>query len=172
MANVDKTNKLEKFYTEGILLDKVWELLNENIDISNITEFLENSAGGGNMIDYLKDKTDIPIIAYDIKNETKRDDIIELDYLKHNIDYKEGRCTFMNPPFTKGLKFFYKAIEESDYVIAILATSSIISFDYEKYGIPKMYNIKGGYKFNNKKMDICIIFYDKNNIINLDDERI
>lgn len=170
MSNLDKNNILEKFYTDKPLLEKMYEILLENIDINNISEFLENSAGSGNMIDFLKAKTDKEILAFDIYNETKRTDIKELDYLKHKLEYKANRCAFINPPFTKGLKFFYKAIEESDYVIAILASASIISFDYKKYGIPKIYIIENGYKFNGKKMEICIILYDKNNFVKIDEK--
>ena len=78
----------------------MWDILQEENIIAE--EWLENSAGSGRMVDFLKSKSDKKIIAYDIINETGREDIKECNYLKEKIEYKKGRVAFINPPFTKG----------------------------------------------------------------------
>lgn len=155
---LDVLFKSEKHYTNEELLDEMFSLMNKYHP--NPTEILENSAGSGNMIDYLKSKLDCNIIAYDILNETKREDIKECNYLKEKIDYKEGRLAFINPPFTKGLKFVYKALEECDRVIAILSQNSLINLDYDKYYLEEG-QLWRGYDFDTCKVSICIIVVRK-----------
>lgn len=129
--NTEK-GKLEKFYTSGFILDELVKELKEKINLDETTEFLENSAGDGKIIDALK-VFEKPIIAYDIIPH--RDDIIEGDYLKEKIEYKKGRVCVMNPPFSKGLKFLYKALDECDYVVSILSINSLLNIDYSKVWI-------------------------------------
>jgi hypothetical protein len=130
--NIKQDNKNEKHYTGKILLNAMNNMVQKYSPLP--TEFLENSAGSGNMIVFLKEKyPTVPIIAFDIHNETLRPDIKESDYLKEKIEYKEGRVAFINPPFQKGLKFVYKALEESDVCYFILSANSLINIDYEKY---------------------------------------
>lgn len=152
--NKNLENPLEKHYTPKFLLEDLNSLVKEFAP--NPTEFLENSAGAGFMIDYLKEQyPNTPIIAYDIYNETKREDIKECNYLKEKIDYKEGRIAFINPPFTKGLKFAYKSLEECDYCFAILSKNSLINIDYDKYYLLKAHYWKM-VDFGSCKVDVIL----------------
>jgi 16S rRNA G966 N2-methylase RsmD len=154
MANYKGDDRLEKHYTPIELLDEMWDIVERFHP--NPTEILENSAGGGAMIDYIKDKSNVNIIAYDIHNETLREDIKECNYLKEKIEYKEGRLAFINPPFQKGLKFCYKALEECDRVIAILSQNSLINIDYDKYYLEEG-QLWRNVDFGSCKVGICII---------------
>jgi len=159
MPNKSNENMNEKYYTKTEYLDIMYNMLKyNNIEAE---EWLENSAGCGNIIDYLKDKSDKNIIAYDIHNETNRDDIKECDYLKEKIEYKKGRVAFINPPFTKGLKFIYKALEECDYCIALLSINSILNLNYDKYeAIGNIFYRKKA-DFGNTNVDICFMLVKK-----------
>lgn len=152
-------NMNEKYYTKIEYLDIMYNMLkNNNIEAE---EWLENSAGCGNIIDYLKGKSDKNIIAYDIHNETNRSDIKECNYLKEKIEYKKGRVAFINPPFTKGLKFIYKALDECDYCIALLSISSILNLNYDKYeAIGNIFYRKKA-DFGNTTVDICFMLVKK-----------
>lgn len=156
-------NMEEKHYTPLFLINKMWDILQEeNIQAE---EWLENSAGAGAMIDFLKLKSDKNILAYDILNETGREDIKECNYLKEKIEYKKGRVAFINPPFTKGLKFCYKALEECDYCIAMLSITSILNLDYDKYEAIGYIYYKKNAKFENVNVDICIMLLKKKDVL-------
>jgi len=156
-------NMEEKHYTPLLLINKMWDILQEeNIQAE---EWLENSAGAGAMIDFLKLKSDKNILAYDILNETGREDIKECNYLKEKIEYKKGRVAFINPPFTKGLKFCYKALEECDYCIALLSITSILSLDYDKYEAIGSIYYKNKVAFENAVVDICIMLLKKKDVL-------
>ena len=131
MGNYKGEDRLEKHFTPPQLLDAMWNLA-KDIDA---TEYMENSAGDGAIIDYVIKPTGKPYIAYDIQNDTKREDIKECDYLKEKIEYKKGRVAIINPPFNKGLKFVYKALTEGDWCIALLSPSSLLNMDYTKYWV-------------------------------------
>lgn len=156
MANYKGKDRLEKHYTT----DRLYEhMKNEILDIfykEEITEFLETSAGDGRLADALKRDYNLPVKAYDIFNETKREDIIEGDYLKQKIDYKKGRVCFQNPPFAKGLKFIYKSLEECDYCVSILSINSFLNIDYDKYEVDTI-DVFRKYDFGTCKVDICIV---------------
>lgn len=149
----------EKHYTPEFLIQKMWDILQEENIIAE--EWLENSAGSGRMVDFLKSKSDKKIIAYDIINETGREDIKECNYLKEKIEYKKGRVAFINPPFTKGLKFVYKALEECDYCIALLSITSILNLNYDKYEAIGYIYYKQKVKFENANVEICIMLLKK-----------
>ena len=156
MGNYKGEDRLEKHYTTEYLYNYMnQEVLKKYYD-GNISEFIENSAGDGRMVDYLKSVYDQDVIAFDIHNETKREDITECDYLKTKIEYKEGRVGFINPPFGKGLKFVYKSLEEGDYCVAILSVSSFLNIDYDKYDVDCI-DIFKNYDFGSCKTAICII---------------
>jgi hypothetical protein len=159
----NKNNMEEKYYTPLFLINKMWDILQEeNIQAE---EWLENSAGAGAMIDFLKLKSDKNILAYDILNETGREDIKECNYLKEKIEYKKGRVAFINPPFTKGLKFCYKALDECDYCIALLSITSILNLDYDKYEAIGYIYYKKSVKFENVNVDICIMLLKKKDVL-------
>ena len=155
MSNLKQDNKLEKHYTGDYLLNRLYEIAST---IPNTECYLENSAGSGNIIDNVIKKFDKPYLAFDIFNETNREDILQVDYLKHKIDYVPNRVAIINPPFTKGLKFVYKALEESDWCIAILAHSSLLNLDYNKYWIiPEEVELYENFKFEKTTVSIVIL---------------
>lgn len=133
MGNYRKDNMEEKYYTPDYMVEELFNLKDKYVDFE-ISEYLENSAGGGSIVD----KFDKPYKAYDIINETGREDIIECDYLKEKIEYKKGRVTIMNPPFNKGLKFLYKSLKEGDYTIALLSQNSLLNMDYSKVWVEEI----------------------------------
>lgn len=155
MGNYDKNNMLEKHYTTLELKNDMKKILDEFYQ-GEITEFLENSAGDGRLIDFLKSNYDVDVIAFDIKNETYRKDIVECDYLSQKIEYKKGRVAFINPPFNKGLKFVYKSLTESDYCVAILSCSSILNLDYSKYDVDTIC-VYRNFDFGSCKTNVCIM---------------
>ena len=156
MGNYRGEDRLEKHYTTEYLYKYMNEEVLKKYYKGNISEFLENSSGDGRMVDYLKSEYKLPVLAYDIKNETNREDIIECNYLKEKIEYKKGRVGFINPPFNKGLKFIYKTLEECDYCVAILSVSSFLNIDYDKYDVDTI-DIFKNYDFGSCKTTICII---------------
>lgn len=133
MANIRQDNKLEKYYTPSDLINFILDESEKWIDIHNdIDQFLEPASGAGAMIDILKERYNKPVEAYDIFNETLREDIIQSDFLKLKIEYKPKRFTLANPPFNKGTKFLWKCMEVSDYCCFILSASSIANIDWDK----------------------------------------
>jgi hypothetical protein len=155
MSNYKGDDRMEKHYTPKDLIDELFLLKDKYVDF-NITEYLENSAGCGNIID----RFDKDYIAFDIFNETNREDIKQCDYLKEKIEYKEGRVSIINPPFTKGLKFVYKSLEEGDMTIAILAVNSLLNIDYSKYWLLEG-QIWKNKDFGSCKVSICIVVLRK-----------
>jgi hypothetical protein len=153
MGNITEETKLEKFYTGDELINELWDCCLRNYGTP--TSVLENSAGSGNIIDFVKEKG-VQYSAYDIFNETGREDIKECNYLKEKIEYKQGRVALINPPFQKGLKFVYKALEESDYCVAILSQNSFLNIDYDKYFIDEI-QLWRNYQFEKCKVSICLI---------------
>lgn len=151
MANYNGEDREEKFYTPTELIDELLDLKERFCDVE-ITEYLENSAGCGNIID----RFDKPFIAYDINNETNREDIYECNYLKEKIEYKEGRVAIINPPFNKGLKFLYKALEEGDWAFTILSQNSLLNLDYTKYWVEEI-QLWRGYIFGETKVTVCLM---------------
>jgi hypothetical protein len=125
MSNYKGDDRAEAHFTTDELINEMFLLKDKYVDF-DITEYLENSAGDGRIID----RFDKPYIAYDINS--LRDDIKEVNYLKEKIEYKKGRVCIMNPPFAIGLKFLYKALKECDYVIALLSQNSLLNIDYDK----------------------------------------
>lgn len=156
MGNIRIDNKLEKIYTPDYLTKHLLELLDEWYK-EDIVEFLEPTAGSGQMLDYIKTRFQQPVLAYDIFNEIGRTDIVEQDFLKLILPYKKGRVTIMNPPFQKGIKMVYKALEMSDIVISILSLNSFVNFNYEKYDVKVVELINKQTFSDGKKYDICII---------------
>ena len=101
---------LEKIYTPNKLTDFLIEIIKRQYK-DEIVEILEPAAGSGQMIDRVRfHYPNTSLIAYDILNETKRDDIIETDFLKQKLEYKKGRITIMNPP--EYVKSMIKVIDE------------------------------------------------------------
>jgi len=157
MANIDKDNKLEKIYTPEKLTMYLLSCLKE-FYTEPITEFLEPAAGDGKIIDILRrEYPSTPILAYDIMNESARPDIIEADFLKTKIDYKKGRITVMNPPFTRGTKFIYKCLQISDYVVSITAAGTFVSLDWDIVEADAIRISKKTLFENGKTYDIAVL---------------
>lgn len=163
MSNLKQDNMLEKHYTTEELYNHMAENILDVFFKEEITEFMENSAGDGRMVDFLKKRYNKPVIAFDIENETGREDIVECDYLKTKIEYKKGRVAFINPPFGKALIFIKKSLEECDYCISVAGANSIINFDYDKYEIDTI-DVFRQHQFENCKVDICIFAARKKKI--------
>ena len=113
--------KNDKYYTSQQLAEYCVNKTNEIIGVSNITEYVEPSAGAGAFLDYLHK----PYLAYDIEPEDER--IEKRDWLSVELDYRKGRCIIGNPPYGEknilSLKFFRKSIEICDYIAFILPIS-------------------------------------------------
>jgi len=151
MSNYKGEDRLEKYYTPKELIDELFLLKDKYCDVE-IVEYLENSAGGGAIID----RFDKPYIAFDIKPEEHRDDIKECNYLKEKIDYIKGRVAIINPPFQKGLKFVYKALEESDWCFCILSQNSLLNLDYSSYWAEEI-QLWRNYMFGDCKVSIVLM---------------
>jgi hypothetical protein len=155
MSNYKGDDRFEKHYTPKELLDHMWAIKDQFVDFE-VTEWLENSAGAGYILDYIKERSDKPTLAFDIMNETKREDIKECNYLKEKVPYKNGRVCIMNPPFQNGLKFLSKAVEECDYVISILSLNSLLNLDYSKIWVDEILMFRK-YDFITCKASIIIV---------------
>jgi len=160
-----KKGDLEKIYTPPDLTLKMLAHLKKFYD-GEITQFLEPASGNGAIIDVLKKEyPTVPVLAFDIKNEANRNDIIEMNFLKptlkYDLSYKKGRVTIMNPPFSKAIIFIKRCLEVSDFVISITGINSFINLDYnlidaKKIDIYKKYTFLDG-----KNYGICIISMKK-----------
>jgi hypothetical protein len=151
MPNYKGEDRLEKHYTPKELIDELFILRDKFCDVE-ITEYLENSAGGGSICD----RFDKPYIAFDIEPETDRTDIKKCNYLKEKIEYKRGRVCIMNPPFTLGLNFVYKSLEECDWCFAILSQNSLLNLDYSKYWCPEI-QLWRKYDFSTCKVSVILV---------------
>ena len=128
--------------------------------ITEPVEILEPCAGKGDLIDAIKKHYDAPILSYDI--EPRREDIIEANYLKTNIEYKKGRICIMNPPFAMATKFIKKSLEECDYCACITSVNTIFNIDYEKYWVASEHiNVLKKRKFGDAIVDCAIMILKK-----------
>jgi len=168
MPNYRTDNKLEKYYTDEDLINFVVEEWGKWVDFSRVVEFLEPAAGSGNMIYYLKRRFKVPVISYDIFNETGREDIIEANFLNEKIEYKSGRFTLSNPPFSKGIRFLKRIMKVSDSIAIILSSSSIVNIDWdwvqEEFEVHKIQLKK--HRFEEGMMRISIIYMTRKKFLN------
>lgn len=153
IMNTEK-GRSEQFYTTDWILDDLIKELEDNINIDGVTEFQENSAGNGAIIDRLK-KYNKPIVGMDLF--PKRDDIKQCDYLKEKIEYKKGRVAVINPPFAKGLNFLNKCIKECDYIICILALNSLLNLDYSKLWVENQIKVYRKVKWDDTNVSFIIL---------------
>ena len=125
--------KNDKYYTPPDLAQYIVKKTNDVIGNNNITEYLEPSAGAGVFLDYL----DKPYLAYDIEPEDDR--VVKQDYLKLELEHKQGRCVIGNPPFGRGnslsMAFYKKSIKLAEYIAFILPISqhknNVQLYDYD-----------------------------------------
>jgi len=148
MSNKEK-GSLEQIYTPKKLSKFLCDLVKKNYK-EPISEIVEICAGDGSMLDVINEEFYFDdVIGYDI--DPHRDDIIKMDLMKHNLEYKKGRVIITNFPFSKGLKMLYKCLAISDMVVCICSLTSIVSLDYDKYDVVDLYGIKKqGFKDGNK----------------------
>jgi len=151
MGNYLKDDRLEHHETPNELVVELFDLLKKYYK-EDIVEYLEPAAGKGRINDYF----DKPYLAFDIEKYTDRDDILIKDYLKTKIEYKPNRVCVMNPPFNKGLKFVYKALEECDYVVCILSQNSILNLDYSRVWTDEI-QLWRNYQFENTKVSVSLM---------------
>ena len=117
---------LDKYYTSQEVVDKCWEVLINTINLEDVSEIIESSAGNGAWLDKIK-TTGIPFKAYDIAPE--HEDVIEQDFLELSIDYKIGRLIGFNFPFGNrnvlSRKFYNKSVGIADYICSIQPISQL-----------------------------------------------
>ena len=127
MSNRNRSNLLEKVYTPDILTLELIELLRKHSQ-EPLEALLEPCSGSGSIVDVLyKEFPKTPVIAYDIFNETKRDDIIEADFLKLDLKYTPGTACITNVPFHLSIKFINKIMAVSDIGIIITGSTTLLS---------------------------------------------
>ncbi len=160
MANYRKGNHLEFYPTPTHIGDILVEEMSKVIQ--NPSEILEPCAGDGSLVDVILSEYKTSILKYDI--EPRREDIVEGDYLKMGLEYKEGRICIMNPPFAKATKFIKKALTECDYVACITSVNTIFSLDWDKYDLAsENILVMKKEKFGDATID-CAIMVLKNKI--------
>jgi predicted RNA methylase len=151
---------LDKYYTSSKLAEyvvaKVKEILGEN----NITEYLEPSAGNGVFLNYLPEN----VLAYDIDPEDAR--ITKQDFLKLELEYKEGRCVVGNPPYgtrnTLSVSFFKKSIKLCDFIAFILPISQYKN-SQQMYEFDLIYSEDlGKRKYSDRHLHCCLNIYKRN----------
>ena len=151
--------KNDKYYTPKWLVKYVIDKANEIIGKENITQFLEPSAGDGRFLNSLPPNT----LAYDLYPD--REDIIKQDYLKLDLEYKNGRCIIGNPPYGNrnnlALKFCNKSFELGEYVVFILPISQLNNtYSIYKYNLIYSENL-GMVEFSDRKVHTCLNIYKR-----------
>jgi len=156
---MSKNIELDKFYTPIETAERCVELmLNTITNRLFVTEYLEPSAGCGNFSNIIKGS-----IAYDIKPQAEG--IIEADFLKLDLPYKEGRLIFGNPPFgdrnNLARSFYKKATELCDAIAFILPISQLDNSDslYE-FDLIKSVDL-GILEYSGMKIHCCFNIYTR-----------
>jgi len=156
---MSKNIELDKFYTPTETAKRCVDLmLNAVTSRFFVTEYLEPSAGSGNFSNLING-----CIAYDIKPTAEN--IIEADFLKLNIPYKEGRLIFGNPPFgdrnNLARSFYKKATELCDAIAFILPISQLNNSDslYE-FDLIKSVDL-GVMEYSGMKIHCCFNIYTR-----------
>lgn len=126
---------------------------------------LEPSAGNGNFIKVIKDKSNNHITALEIREEEYdnlnlyADEVIIDDFLKWKPD-KKYKTIIGNPPYTYALEFIEKCFEISDQdteIIMLLRTAFLESqkrYDFwQKHPVNKLYVLSKRPSFTGKGND-------------------
>lgn len=118
---------LDQFFTKKDTAEDIFTDVEDIImTLHDDVHFVEPSAGSGTWIDVVQDHG-YNIVAYDI--DSKRDDIIQCDYLQEVIPYDKNRVIIGNPPFGKrsklALQFLNKGLTEADTVCFIVPVQFI-----------------------------------------------
>lgn len=156
---MSKNIELDKFYTPAETAKRCVDLMLNVVTSSFfVTEYLEPSSGSGNFSNLING-----CIAYDIKPTAEN--IIEADFLKLNIPYKEGRLIFGNPPFgdrnNLARSFYKKATELGDAIAFILPISQLNNSDsiYE-FDLIKTVDL-GVLEYSGMKIHCCFNIYTR-----------
>lgn len=122
MAKIDN----DKYYTSDEVVEKCWNILKETINMDEVSEIIESSAGAGAWLDKIKE-TGIEWKAYDILPEHQ--DVEKADFLELEMDYKPGRLIGFNFPFGRSnnlsRKFYNKSVGVADYICSIQPISQL-----------------------------------------------
>ena len=151
--------KNDKYYTSSGLAEYVVLKTQNIIGDNNITEYLEPSAGSGVFLDYISK----PYLAYDIEPDDKR--IEQQDYLKLNLDYKQGRCVIGNPPYGEknllSVSFYKKSVQLADYISFILPISQLNN-NQQMYDFDLIYSENLGKRiFSDREVHCCFNIYSR-----------
>jgi hypothetical protein len=154
---MSKNIELDKFYTPKATAEKCIALMLKAIEHKlQVTEYLEPSAGCGNFSNLIQG-----CIAYDI--EPQAEGILQADFLKLDLLYKEGRVVFGNPPFgdrnNLARSFYKKSAKICDAIAFILPISQLNNFDslYE-FDLIKSVDL-GVLEYSGMKVHCCFNIY-------------
>lgn len=86
---MSKNIDLDKFYTSKETVKKCIDIFFNQVNIEDITEIIEPSAGNGSF------SLELDCKAYDI--EPEHESIIKQDFLQLDVPYKKGRAIIGNP---------------------------------------------------------------------------
>lgn len=153
---------LDKYYTPKEIVNKCLELFFNTIDINDVSEIIEPSAGNGAFSDELI-KYNKPTMFLDI--EPEKENITKMDYLDLNLPYLKGRAIIGNPPFGNklglALKFYNKSVEISDYIGFILPISQLNNTNsMYKFNLIKSVDL-GVVNFSDRKVHCCFNIYQR-----------
>lgn len=153
-----KKLRLDKYYTDKDLAQKLIQKTYDIIGIENITEVIEPSAGNGSFSEQISG-----CIAYDI--EPEHPEIIEQDFLKLQLPYKKGRLFIGNPPFGDrnrlSVQFFKRCINMGDYVAFILPISQLNN-NQQMYEFDLVYSEDlGSVFFTDRYIRVCFNIYKR-----------
>jgi len=153
---MSKNIELDKFYTPKETAKKCIDLFWNTF--SEVTEIIEPSAGNGNF------SLQIPnCIAYDL--EPEHESIIEQDFLKLELPYKQGRAFIGNPPFgdrNNLARSFYKhACKIADMIGFILPISQFENSDsLYLFDLVKSIDL-GVLEYSGMKVHCCFNLYHR-----------
>ncbi len=136
---------LDKFYTTPEVAESFSKKVDEICDFSSFDQIVEPSAGSGNFLSYLPDKT----IALDLAPEGEN--IIQQDFFEYESEYHPlynpiRVLTIGNPPFGSGYMnplakgFFNKAATFSE-VIAFIIPQKFMSSWKVQYQLDKSFGL-------------------------------
>ena len=157
---------LDQFYTNPLIAEKFVNKVLSFIDVNEYDDFIEPSAGTGNILDYMPEGS----IGLDL--DPKRDDMIEIDFFDY-IFPKGKNIVIGNPPFgyksKLAIEFFNKCALNADVIAFIVPRS------WMRYGLHSKLNKDFGlfwncllpadsFIFNNKPYNVkCVAqFWSKN----------
>lgn len=116
----------DKYYTSDEVVEKCWNILKETINMDEVSEIIESSAGAGAWMEKIKE-SGIEWKAYDIVPE--HPEVEEADFLELPMDYKPGRLIGFNFPFGRSnnlsRKFYNKSVGVADYICSIQPISQL-----------------------------------------------